>query len=64
MCSGALEPLIASVRIGSATGLACAAAIGAAPRMINAMAPAETTVGKLAVMTHCRRAAAAPGPAR
>jgi hypothetical protein len=34
--------------MGSATGLACAAAIGAAPRMIIPIAAADATAWKLA----------------
>src|SRR6266581_2171944 len=54
MFSGALEPLIASARMVSATGLACAAAIGAAPRMIIPTAPADATAWKLAEETDWR----------
>jgi hypothetical protein len=50
--SGAPDPAMASARIGSAFGLAWAAAIGAAPRMISPTAPTEATVRKLAAATH------------
>ncbi len=40
---------MASARIGSAVGLAWAAAIGAAPRMISPSAPRAATVRMLAV---------------
>ena len=52
--SGADEPEMASARIGSAFGLAWAAAIGAAPRMISPTAPAAATDPMLAVATDRR----------
>ena len=52
--SGAVDPSIASARIGSAIGLAWAAAIGAAPRMISPSAPAAATDRMLAVATDRR----------
>jgi len=39
---------MACARMVSATGLACAAAIGAAPRMISPIAPADATDWMLA----------------
>ena len=54
MFSGALEPLIATARMVSATGLACAAAIGAAPRMIIPTAATDATAWKLAEETDWR----------
>ena len=52
--SGAVDPAMASARIGSAFGLAWAAAIGAAPRMISPSAPAAATDRMLAVATDWR----------
>ena len=52
--SGAVDPAMASARIGSAFGLAWAAAIGAAPRMISPSAPATATDRMLAVATDRR----------
>ena len=48
---------MACARIVSATGLACAAAIGAAPRMIRPIAPTEATDSMLAAATDWRTAA-------
>jgi hypothetical protein len=52
--SGAVDPAMASARIGSAFGLAWAAAIGAAPRMISPTAAIEAKVRKLAAATERR----------